>query len=147
MPDDFEERKKLFAELKAEISKRQLSNTENFDKAVLAYSMAGLGFSLGFVRDFVKIGHAIKGELLYISWSLFVVSVVLTISSFLISQMGQSRRLKQGERYFLEYDEDALKERNAFATATDWINFLSGLAFVIAVICTIFFIGLNLDRR
>jgi hypothetical protein len=144
MPDDFEERKKLFAELKAEISKRQLSNTENFDKAVLAYSTAGLGFSLGFLKDFVKISTAVRGELLYWSWALFVASIVLTICSFLISQMGLSRQLKNGERYLLEYNDDALKGKNVFAEAVDWINVISGLLFVAALMCTTLFVGSNL---
>lgn len=147
MPNDFEERKRLFAELKADISKRQLSNTENFDKAVLAYSVAGLGFSLGFLKDFVKMSQAIRGELLYVSWALFVVSVVLTMVSFLISQMGLCRQLESGESYYLEYDDGALKKKNIFAAATDWINVISGLAFVAALVCTIFFVGSNLDRR
>jgi len=144
MPDDFEERKKLFAELKAEISKRQLSNTENFDKAVLAYSVAGLGFSLGFLKDFVKMSQAIRGELLYLSWGLFVGSIVLTMFSFLVSQVGQYKQLDLGERYYLKYDDEALKTKNIFAGATDWINVISGLAFVAALICTTIFVGSNL---
>ena len=144
MADDFEDRKKLFSELKTEISRRQLSNTENFDKAVLAYSVAGFGFSLGFLKDFVSMDVAHKGPLLYVSWSLFLASVVITISSFLVSQMGMSRQLRLGERYYLEYDEGALKEKNIFAIATNWINLISGIAFVAALICTAVFVASNL---
>ncbi len=56
--NDSDGRKKLFAELKGELFKRQLSNSDNFDKAVLAYSSAGLALSLGFLKDFVPIAKA-----------------------------------------------------------------------------------------
>ncbi len=144
MSDDFEERKKLFSELKAELFKRQLSNTENFDKAVLAYSMAGLGFSLGFLKDFVQMSQAAHAWLLYTSWTFFVVAVVTTISSFLVSQIGLNRQLKSGFRYYLEYNDDALKEKNGFAGATDVLNYFSGAIFIAALVSTTVFVAVNI---
>lgn len=143
---DIDERKKLFADMKAELLKRQLSNSENFDKAVLAYSTGALGFSIGFLRDFVPITKAAHAWLLYASWGSFVTSVVLTISSFLISQKGIAKQLKINEQYYLGCEDDALKERNCFALITEASNFLSGVTFVFAIICTTFFVAVNLER-
>jgi hypothetical protein len=41
-----EERKKLHDSLRDELLKRQLSNSENLDRAILMLSSAGLGLSL-----------------------------------------------------------------------------------------------------
>lgn len=80
--EDFEERKKMFGDLKAELFKRQVSNSENFDKSVLAYATAALGFSLAFLKDFVPITAAAFAMLLYVSWGLFTLTISLRYSRF-----------------------------------------------------------------
>jgi hypothetical protein len=45
------EKRRLLAETRADLLKRQLSNAENYDKAVLSLSTAFLGFSLAFLKD------------------------------------------------------------------------------------------------
>jgi hypothetical protein len=80
--DAEEERQKLFDELKAKLNKRELSNAENFDKSVLTYSSAGLAFSLAFLKDFLPIAKAVWGWLLYCSWGLFTLAIIITIISY-----------------------------------------------------------------
>lgn len=141
--NDSDDRKKLFAELKGELFKRQLSNSENFDKAVLAYSSAGLALSLGFLKDLVPLAVVSYKCLLFTSWALFVLAVIVTIISFLISQQGISKQLKLSERYYLERDETALTEGNAWATATEIVPFIAGLLFVAALVFTTLFVYFN----
>jgi len=141
-----DERKKLFSELKSELLKRQLSNSDNFDKAILAYSTAGLGVSLAFLKDFIPFSKAAYGWLLHLSWTAFLVAVIATIVSFISSQLGIAKQLKLSERYYLEFDESAIIERNFFARLTDWLAYLSGIAFIAAVICTTLFVSTNLER-
>ena len=52
------EKLKLLAETRADLLKRQLSNSENYDKAVISLSTAFLGFSLAFLKDLVPIHRA-----------------------------------------------------------------------------------------
>lgn len=138
-----QERKMLFAELKSELFKRQLSNSDNLDKAVLAYSSAGLALSLGFLKDFISLATASQKWLLFTSWALFVLAVIVTIVSFLTSQRGIAKQLKLGERYYLEQDESALSESNRCAVATEIMSVLAGLSFVAALVCTTFFVYFN----
>lgn len=49
-----EEIKKIHADFVAEIRKRELSSSENFDKSILTLSSAGLTLSVGFLKDFVS---------------------------------------------------------------------------------------------
>ena len=116
--DNGEERKKLFFDFKAELYKRQLSNAENFDKSVLTYSSAGLGFSLAFLKDFLPITKAACGWLLYLSWGLFTFAIIITIFSYMTSQRGIKNQLSISERYYLKNDENALKEKTDAASLT-----------------------------
>lgn len=132
--------------MKAELFKRQLSNSDNFDKAILTYSSAGLALSLGFLKDFIPVTRADASWLLFVSWALFVVSVVVTLFSFISSQLGISKQLALNERYYLRMDDTALSESNFFARCTDWLGYIAGTAFVVAIACSTFFVSINLER-
>jgi hypothetical protein len=136
----------LFSDLKAELNKRELSNAENFDKSVLTYSSAGLAFSLAFLKDFLPITKAACGWLLYSSWGLFTLSIIITIISYITSQLGIKRQLAKAKRYYLDKEEKAFYERNIFEPLTEWLNYASGLIFVMAVVATTLFVSINLER-
>ena len=144
--DAEEKRQKLFDELKAELNKRELSNAENFDKSILTYSSAGLAFSLAFLKDFLPIAKASWGWLLYCSWYLFTLSIIITIISYITSQLGIKRQLGKAKRYYLDKEEKAFDERNIFEPLTEWLNYSSGLIFVMAVVATTLFVSINLER-
>lgn len=144
--DVAEERKKVHAELKGELFKRQLSNSDNFDKAILTYSSAGLALSLGFLKDFIPINHANASWLLFLSWILFGVAVAVTLFSFISSQLGITRQAGLNERYYLQLDDSALSENNFFARCTDWLAYVAGTAFVVAIACSTVFVSINLER-
>ena len=56
--DDTEVRHKLFKETYDELVKKQISNSENFDRSILTLSTSGLGISLAFIKDFVPLATA-----------------------------------------------------------------------------------------
>jgi hypothetical protein len=144
--DNLEKREKLFADLRMEINKRELSNAENFDKAILTYSSAGLGFSLAFLKDVLPITNAKYGWMLYSSWALFTLAIVTTIISYVVSQRALKKLESIGERYYIENDKDAFDAANIWAILTNWFNGLSGLFFVTAIIFTTIFVSMNLER-
>ena len=49
------EKRRLLTETRADLLKRQLSNSESHDRAVLSLSTVFLGFSLAFLKDFAPI--------------------------------------------------------------------------------------------
>jgi hypothetical protein len=73
--DEIEERKRLYSETRKDLLNRQLSNAENFDKAILSLSTAGLGFSLAFIKGIVPIRGATYLFLLYFSWWMFGITI------------------------------------------------------------------------
>ena len=137
-------RLKLYAEARADLLKRQLSNSENADRAILSVSTAALGFSLAFLKDIVPLREAVFPNLPYLSWALFTMSMVLTLLSFFSSQKAIDEQLALAHRYYIDRDEDAVERRPSSAKLTDILN-KSGAAFlVVGLLVTCAFVGINL---
>ena len=124
------EKRRLLAETRADLLKRQLSNAENYDKAVLSLSTAFLGFSLAFVKDIVSIRQAQWLYFLYGSWWALAASVICTIVSFWVSQYALDVQLGKSEDYYLRDDDSALQKTRS-AKITDWVNYASGSLFIL----------------
>jgi hypothetical protein len=139
------EKRRLLAETRADLLKRQLSNAENYDKAVLSLSTAFLGFSLAFLKDLVPIHLAEWRCFLYGSWMALGGSVLCTIVSFWVSQRAIDVQLRKAEDYYLRDDQSALR-KSPMAKATDWVNAASGVLFVLGLLLTTTFVGLNFER-
>jgi len=140
---ELNERQKLYSELRGRLLENQLSNSENFDKAILSLSSAGLGISLTFIRTFVDVSCPSWLVILKISWVLFVLAIISTLFSFLTSQKGIDTQLSNAEKYYLEGKEDYFNKKNIFAELTNILNVLSALLFVFAVVVTVFFVSFS----
>jgi len=140
------ERQRLYEEYRKDLLARQLSNAQNFDKAVLSLSTAGLGFSLAFIKDIIPLMKAAYLGLLLYSWYLFGAAIILTMISFHSSQIGIDRQLILAERYYLKCEADALT-KTKWDTATSWLNRLAGIFFLMAISLTIAFVSINIGRK
>jgi hypothetical protein len=120
------------------------SGSDEFDKNILTYSSAGLGISLVFIKDIVPLSRTIHLNLLYSSWILFGLAILVTISSFQLSVKALEQHLEHLRKYYLERQPQYL---NAPNRATEWVGhfkWISGGCFVLAIIGTIFFSISNL---
>lgn len=147
-PDDnalTADKQRLLAETRADLLKRQLSNSENYDKAVISLSTAFLGFSLAFLKDLVPIQRADWLPLLYGSWFALAGAVLATIVSFWVSQRGIDVQLRKAEDYYLRDDQSALT-KSRIAKATEWVNVASGALFILGLVLTTAFVILNFER-
>jgi hypothetical protein len=140
------EKRKVLAETRADLLTRQLSNSENYDKAVLSLATAFLGLSLAFLKDIVSIERSDWVPLLYGSWISLGLAVLCTVVSFQVSQCAIDVQLRRAEDYYLRNDQSALS-KSSLAKATEWINAASGTLFVLGVLLTIAFVIVNLERR
>jgi hypothetical protein len=140
-----EECKRLYGETRADLLKRQLSNAENYDKAILSVATATLGFSLVFLKDIVPTPRATDLWVLKMSWFLLSMAIISTLSSFISSQAGINAQLKYAEKYYLGQDEKYLNKTNWPARITDYLNIASGGFFVLAIIATICFVSTNIS--
>lgn len=111
--DPLAENKKLLAETRADLLKRQLSNAENYDKAILSLSTVFLGLSFAFLKDFVSTDQAEWLCLLYGSWVVLTAAVLTTVLSFRVSQRAIDEQLKRAEDYYLHGKQDTLSKSEA----------------------------------
>lgn len=141
---DQELRLKLYADTRADLLKRQLSNSENADRAILSVSTAALGFSLAFLKDIVSLQGAMLSYLPYVSWALFVLAIVVTLLSFFTSQKAIDEQLGVAHRYYIDRDDAAATQRSKYAGATDTLNKSGAFLLVVGLLVTCMFVGINL---
>ncbi len=142
-----DERQKLHDTLRDDLFKRQLSNSENLDRAILMLSSAGLGLSLIFVDNLASVDKADCMCLLYFSWALFGSAILSTLVSFFISQQGIKKQLEMNRQYYLGRKEEVINQKNEWAIATERLNYVSALTYIFAAFFLVLFIALNLDTQ
>lgn len=145
--DDKRERQDLYARTRDDLLKRNLSNSENMDKAILSLSSAILGLSIGMINDVVDLKTAKLLPLLFTSWWLFALAIILTLASFIASQRAIARQLVLAEAYYLEGDNSAIDAPNTWGKATEWFNGFSAFSFISAIVATILFIIPNIGAQ
>ena len=141
--DDLEKLYEQYIKQEEELSKRDLSNVENLDKAILSLSSAGLGLSLVFIRNVVKLAEASHVWLLHLSWLMFVLAITSTLLSYLFGQSALDKQREFNEKYYLEGNEDAGQQKSFASRVTRVLSYVSVITYIAAVICTAFFIGCN----
>jgi hypothetical protein len=141
---DKRQRQDLYGETRRDLLTRQLSNSERYDGAILTLSTGALGISLTFIKDIVSVSEAKCLAILMASWWLFGLAIISTVISFLVSQAGINVQLEYAKQYYLDGKDEYLTKTNRPAKATDVINYISGLLFVIGVLLTILFVSANL---
>lgn len=135
-------RNDLYAKTREDLLKRQLSNNENFDRAILTLSSAGLATSVAFLRGM----DAESGTcFLVLSWIALVLAIVATLVSFQTSQAGISRQLELAEDYYLKQNDSALTATNRWANITDQLARWSAVCFILGIILLLCFFGSNLQ--
>jgi hypothetical protein len=142
VPDDQSE--KLLADFTAEVRKRQVSASENFDKSVLTLSTSGLAVSLAFLKDFIPIGQATGPWMLYASWGLLTAATVITMSSFLASMRAQEFQQAIAVGHYRRGEPH--DKPNPWDRAVIWLNRASGVSFITGISLTTLFVAINLQR-
>lgn len=137
----------IYATFKAEVDKRELSNTDNYDKSILTLSSAGLAISLTVFKDIAPHGQTAHIWPLYSAWVLFGCAILATIFSFLISNAALKSELEIAYKYYIEEDESVFGKVSLISKILGWVNRFSGGFFVLAIISVITFGVINFDRR
>lgn len=137
----------MFDSLRDELLKRDLSNTENYDKAILTLSSSSLGLSLTAIKFVIPISAAIYVPLLKASWALLVVSVISSLIAYIISNKAISIQLDNARDYYKNGIEDAFSKKNIFITLNSFLNKLTGLCFAVSIALIVSFISINIDKE
>lgn len=133
-------RVKAYDEFRRELTVKQNSNSENYDKSILTLSSAGLGLSLAFIKDIVPLGQVDDRSLLLWSWAFFAVAIVITLCSFQFSQMAIQTAMSDAQKYYIGRQAEYQSRPNVWAKLTGILNWASGAFFIFAVIATACFV-------
>ena len=126
-------------------NKREMSNAETYDRALLTLSSVLLGLSLTYTQNVVPLHTACNLWLLITSWGLFATTIIVVMVSFIYGQHS-FKRLKTGARlFFLEGDSSSNDLSEQISNTIRNINTLSGISFIIAIILFTTFVGLNVN--
>ncbi len=140
----------MFQRLQEDVWKRQLSNCQERDRAVLTMATAMLGISVTFIDKVVNVVDASCIWILVTAWAGFIIAIVATLWSFHASQVGLEKQLELGRRYYIDGDEGAFLESNKGNRGKIWtnrLNLLSSLSFVVAMALLVVFIAVNIMQR
>ena len=128
-----------------DLRKRQLSNTENYDKTVLTLSSSGLALSLTAIKFAIPLATANYVCLIQISWWLFCITIIIAIVAYWVGNKALDVQLKIAEDYYAKGIEEAYSRKNRYSDVNDWLNIIAGVAFMIATACIISFVTFNIN--
>lgn len=148
IPDDAgvrirQERNRIYDEYRRELTVKQNSNSENYDRNILTLSSAGLALSLAFIKDIVPRNEMIAREMLLMSWFCFGLAIVATIVSFQLSQLAIQAALHDAVEYYLYEKEEFQSRECIWAKWTGRLNWTSGAFFFLAMLTTAIFVTQN----
>ncbi|EKO3865995.1 hypothetical protein JFR02_005202 [Vibrio harveyi] len=130
-----------------ELLKRQLSNNEGYDRAILSLSSAGLALSLTAIRFIVPLESASYLWALKASWILFLLTVISTLAAYLIGNKAIDKQLDIAEDYYIKALVSAQTASNPYQKINTILNRVTGLFFGIAISLVVLFVILNIKSE
>jgi hypothetical protein len=135
----------MFDKLRDDLLSRDLSNTENYDKAILTLSSSSLALSITTIKFVVPVATATYIILLKSARVLLAISIVCSLLAYLISNKAMGVQLNNARDYYKKDIESAFSEKNVFTTINSYINIITGLTFAFAICLLITFITINIE--
>jgi hypothetical protein len=110
-----------------------LEQSKSFDKYVLTLASGAFGLSLLFIKDAVSKPLTTTIPFLTASWTLFSISIALTLLSFLLSQEACKAQIEIDKKVLVTNEFDNVPT-NIFSVITYLLNWLSGSSFIAGII-------------
>lgn len=136
---DHERRLGLYMGLKNELNKRELSNAENYDRAILTLSSSAIGLSIALLRRGADDPPAVGMWLLVVSWILFAGAICATLISFFTGQASIAHQSQIGWKLIMDMDETVRSRQNRAGMWTNRLAIAAGALFAAGVVATLFF--------
>lgn len=134
----------MFDSFRDELLKRDLSNTENYDKSILTLSAAALGLSLTAIRFVIPLDTANHLWLVILGWVLLLGCIMSSLGAFLVSNKAIEIQIHHAEQYYIDGVQEALDGKNVFLRLNDILNYATGLMFAVAITAIVAFVMLNI---
>lgn len=135
---------RLYDALRDDLLKRDLSNTENYDKAILTLSSSSLAFSLAAIKYIVPVNTSDHVWLLESGWGLLSLSVIFSLAAYLVGNKAIAVQLANARAYYKEGIEDAFNRTNRPSKINSFLNHATGILLSVAIVAVVIFVGINL---
>jgi hypothetical protein len=140
MEDDYEQ----LLEYRNELIKSENDIQSDYDKAVMTLSGGALGITIPFLKDLIIQNTTHHEFYILLAWFFWVISIISIFSSLYTSQLSFSNATKiidsSLHNNYINNNELIVsiiyKEINdsSFCKITKYLNFISGISFIIGVI-------------
>ena len=138
---------KIYDDYRDDLIKRELSNTEIYDKTILTLSSSALALSLTAIKLVIPSSAASCLFLMQWCWWLFGITIAISIIAYLVSNKALDNQLEIAEDYYSKGIDDAFSRKNWYSIINNWLNISTGFTFLIATAFIISFVTLNIDRE
>lgn len=132
---------KLYIEERKILVESLQKGSQSFDKAILTLASGSFGLTIIFLRDIVPIPYENTKWLLHYSWSLFALTILLILISFLTSQKACLRQIDNAYEVLVNHSTNI---KNYWAIITMILNYTSIVLLIISYICWGLFVFQNL---
>ncbi len=146
-PEQREFAHRRFDELRDDLNRRELSNTEAYDKAIFAVSSAFLGVSVAGFKILVQPSDAHHLWMMLTSWSLLALVIPVSLFSFIVSNRGIAVLRDASRRYYIDEIEEALQAPNGYVKINKGMNIAAGIGLTLAVLLAVGFIIINVNEQ
>lgn len=121
------------------------TNQAEYDKQLLTLSSGFLVLSLAFIKDIVHTDQAVHRGLLYASFIVLSVCVLLVLASFQVSNSS----LDQAKEWYENRMAGDLATEFPYRAARliDCFNIFSGIIFMVGIVLAVSFVIINLQRE
>lgn len=137
--DEKETRREMFDNYEAELRSRELSNSQQYDKAILTLSSAGFAISVTAFETIRDHGTADHVFLIISSWWLFFSTIALSLIGFVVGNAAIRRQIKFANDYYIQCFKDAEPKVSILVRFNSALNILAGITFLTAIGLTIAF--------
>ncbi|WGV98878.1 hypothetical protein QF117_02640 [Vibrio sp. YMD68] len=128
-----------------DLLKRQQSNSEGYDKAILSLSSASLGFSLTAIKFVVPLETATYMWLLNLGWALLLATIICSLLAYRVSNKALGQEMLNAEDYYINGDETASRRKNKYSEINGKLNKATGVFFAIAITFVVIFVMVNVN--
>jgi hypothetical protein len=87
---------KIYHDFRTHLIENRQKSYEQFDRAVFILSGGGLTVSLALLKNIIPCESAVSKNLLFTSWILLTLPLILTLLSFIFSQKALDRQILSG---------------------------------------------------
>jgi len=137
----------IYDSFRDDLNKRSLSNSENYDRAILTLSSSGLAISLTFLKFLVPPDKASGIWMMQLGWICFLISIVITIIAFRVGNKAIEKQLEIAEEYYVNNNPKAFDQKNCWSMLNNCLNSFVGLLFSIALILIVIFVIKNINEK